>query len=192
MKNFVLSACLISVLVGCGGGGSDNNEPAKVAGNPSPAPVTPSPTTSEPIATVDSADKYVGTWKGDCQNNSAGSVQSSSRLTLVVEKKSASVLNYNQAASVFMVYASTDCSGAAIKTESALRSDIGDIEIAGTQVANGKEADKIIISYKNSTWKDLAYTSNGKLYFGATSADDAFTEDGYPVNLKLTAALTKQ
>lgn len=190
MKNLVTSAVLASLLVGCGGGGDSTSEDqaARTLSNTE----TPAHSESAPTVVADGADKYVGSWKGECLQYPAGELTLSSQLVLTVEKKSANVVAYNRNSSKVSYFNTADCTGSPASTATAIDEGIGDLTIVGTQLASGKMAERINVIYKGQEIKDLAYTADGKLFFGATEASAPLNTDGYPVNLKLTAALTKQ
>ena len=127
-------------------------------------PATPAP------PTVDAADKYVGTWVTNCENDGSDSSIGSASFT----KVSANVYAGTTSAST---YSGTACEGSVVKTGglSNMR-----MTIVGTKTASGVNADKIMGTATEGIGKIIMY---GESTFIQTGPNGALDADGFPDNL---------
>lgn len=174
----LLGTLICASLVACSGGSSTPETPVAT---PTPAASTTTtttptstPTPAIPVTaatpTVDAADKYVGTWVTNCENDGTDSSIGSASFT----KVSANVYAGTTSAST---YSGTACAGPVVKTGglSNMR-----MTIVGTKSASGVTADKIMGTATEGVGKIIMY---GESTFIQTGPNGTLDADGFPDNL---------
>lgn len=166
-------AVLVStMLAACSGSDSAAEVPVvtpPVASTPSPTPTpTPAPTpTPTPTPTIDAADKYVGTWVTNCENDGTDSTIG----TAIYAKASANVYTGTSTADV---YSGTTCTGGVVKTVGLTNMRM---TIVGSKAASGVMADKVMGTATEGVGKIIMYSDGVAIQTGPNGALDV---DGFP------------
>lgn len=174
-------ALLVSTMIAaCSGSDAPTEVPAVTppvtANTPTPTPApTPTPTpvpapTPAPTPTVDAADKYVGTWVTNCENDGTDSTIG----TATYVKASANVYTGSSTADV---YFGTACTGSVVKTVGLTNMRM---TIVGSKTASGVVADKVMGTATEGVGKIIMYSDGAAIQTGPNGALDA---DGFPNTL---------